>query len=104
MRKTHWLALASLIGAVGLILSLNTPAHSQPLPRRLSLEERISARTRVPVADVVRVLNAYGPELAADLAAGLSEQRPGLGQFRVVRIPENKDLVGGRPTTVPATN
>jgi nucleoid DNA-binding protein len=103
MRKAHW-GLAALAGAIVLTLAWTGPARSQrplaldPLPRD------IARRTTVDETDVAKVLNALGPAVARQIAAGREVTVPGLGTFRVVRIPENKDLVGGRPATVPPRN
>ena len=101
MRKAHW-GLAALAGAMVLTLSWTGPARSQrvivldPLPRDLAKQAEVGE------ADVAKVLTALGPAVARQLAAGREVAVPGLGTFRVVRIPENKDLVGGRPGTIPS--
>jgi nucleoid DNA-binding protein len=103
MRKAYR-GLAVLAGVIVLALGWTGPARSQrpivldPLPRD------IAKRTEVDEADVAKVLNALGPALARQIAAGREVSVPGLGSFRVVRIPENKSLVGGRPTTIPPRN
>jgi nucleoid DNA-binding protein len=107
MRKRHGWALAALGGAILLTLVLAGPARSQrpPLPPRdLPLPAAIAAGTGVKEADVAKVLQALGPTLADRLARGQTVEIPGLGVFRVVRIPEHRDLVDGRPVLTPATN
>jgi len=104
MRKAHWGGLAALGGAIVLALSWAGPARSQrpllldPLPKDLA------KATELAEEDVLKMLNGLGPAISRQIAAGRDVTVPGLGTFRVVRIPENKDLVGGRPYTIPARN
>src|SRR5262245_62285252 len=104
MRKAHWGGLAALGGAIVVALSWTTPARSQrpvaldPLPRDLAKQAQVDE------TDVVKVLNALGPAISRQIAAGREVGVPGLGSFRVVRIPESKDLIGGRPATIPPRN
>ncbi len=104
MRKAHWGGLAAVGGAIVLALSWAGPARSQrpvlldPLPKDLAKQ------TEVKEEDVVKMLNGLGPAISRQIAAGRDVTVPGLGTFRVVRIPENKDLVGGRPATIPPRN
>ncbi|MBI1914456.1 MAG: HU family DNA-binding protein [Planctomycetes bacterium] len=103
MRKAHG-GLAALAGAIVLTLSWTGPARSQRPVVLDPLPKDIAKRAEVDEADVAKVLNALGPAVARQIAAGREVAVPGLGTFRVVRIPENKDLVGGRPATVPPRN
>jgi len=94
----------ALAGVIVLALSWTGPARSQRLVVLDPLPKDIAKRTEVDETDVAKVLSALGPALARQIAAGREVTVPGLGTFRLVRIPENKDLVGGRPATVPPRN
>jgi nucleoid DNA-binding protein len=106
MRKPHWWALALLTATLAAILSVATPVQSQRLvtPRQ-TVPALIARQTRIAEEDVVKVLEALGPVIREKLANGETIDLPGLGQFRVVRIPEHKDMApGGRPITIAAVN
>ncbi len=104
MRKRLWLGLGGLLGGLGLVLGLTAPVHSQRLPAAESLPQRLARSTKLPEDGVVKLLNALGPAIREDLQKGNTVSLPGLGVFRVVRIPEHRDMRDGRPVTVPAVN
>src|SRR5262245_43227610 len=104
MRKRHWRGLGILLVTLILAVGWVAPAHSQRPGVLPTLDDDLAVRTGVNPDDVRKVLAEAGPALSRQLAAGRDVVLPGMGTFRVVRIPENKDLVGGRPTTVPPTN
>jgi nucleoid DNA-binding protein len=120
MRKAHVWALAALVG--GLVLGLAPRALSQktqvvvpgggapPAPAAApakapdTLKGQIAAASKLKEEDVEKVLAALGPAVADQLAKGRQVELPGLGTVRVVRVPEHRDLVGGRPATVAGVN
>jgi nucleoid DNA-binding protein len=104
MRKRHWIALAALLGTAGLLLGVADPALSQRPEPPQTLKSRIVKATKLPEADVQKMLTALGPALRDQLKTGAQVDLPGLGVFRVVRIPDHRDLSGGRPVTVPGSN
>ncbi len=107
MRKSHWLALAALLGTLGLLLGVADPALSQRAREReapQTVKSRIVKETKLPEKDVQKMLNALGPAIREQLRTGAPVEMPGLGTFRVVRIPEHRDLVGGKPATVAGSN
>jgi nucleoid DNA-binding protein len=69
-----------------------------------SLVGRISSSTKLPDAEVAKVLDALGPSVRGLLGEGRTVEIANLGTFRVVRIPEHKDLVDGRPATIGGSN
>jgi nucleoid DNA-binding protein len=86
-------------------LTLASRAQSQRGPAvGGTLETEIAAATKLEEKDVAAVLKALGPAISGRLARGEKIEMPGLGVFRVVRIPEHKDLVDGRPATIPSVN
>ncbi|HZT79564.1 MAG TPA: HU family DNA-binding protein [Gemmataceae bacterium] len=107
MRARCWAGLLVLVGTMGLMLGLAGPAQSQrPQPRREEgLPQRLARDARLTEEQANRFLNALGPAVKADLAAGRTVSIPGLGTFRVVRIEAHRDMAaGGRPVVIPATN
>ncbi len=75
-----------------------------PIPEE-SFTQRLARKSRLKEEDVNRFLTVFGPELQAELAKGKSVQFPGVGTFRIVQVPEHRDLgKDGRPVTVPAAN
>jgi nucleoid DNA-binding protein len=103
--RNRWIAGGVFLLALGVTWALT--AHAQP-PRSAAvagtLKGQIAAATKLEEADVDKVLKELGPAISARLARGEQVNLPGLGTFRVVRIPEHKDLVQGRPATIPAVN
>jgi nucleoid DNA-binding protein len=107
-----------LVGGLILFLGLVGLAYSQPRPTPpqgaakapggtgLPLAVRLAARTKLPEKTVQTVLDALGPAVLAEIAAGGTDSIPRLGGFRVVRIPEHKDMERGtgRVLNVPGKN
>jgi nucleoid DNA-binding protein len=111
MRKKLCWGLAGVLAVLGLTLVLAGPAQSQRPPRPPwpsaqagTLPERVAASSGVNVKDVEKVLRALGPEAAAALAQGQILELPGFGKLRVVRVPDHRDLDGGRAVMVPGSN
>jgi nucleoid DNA-binding protein len=105
MRKSHGIALITLVGVLGLALVLAGQALSQkPADKPQTLRDRLIKDTKLAPADVQKMLNAIGPAIREQLRTGASVELPGLGAFRIVNIPEHRDLVAGRPATVAASN
>jgi nucleoid DNA-binding protein len=108
MRKPQWIALVALLGTLGLLLGVADPARSQRPQRQqaapLTLKERIVNATKLKAPDVQSMLTALGPAIREQLRAGAAVTVEGLGTFRVVRIPEHRDMVDGRPATIGASN
>jgi nucleoid DNA-binding protein len=124
MRKASWMGAAILAGATGLVAGQSPvpepqkPAPPQPQkevkePLRLgsaqanlptNLNGRIAAATKLPPNDVAKVMDALGPAIRDLLGQGQTVMVPNLGSFRVVRIPEHRDLVNGRPATIGGSN
>ncbi len=112
MIKLGWPTRAALFCILGFVLCLTAPAQTIKIgPRppekgkaKPTLESRVAAMTKVSEEEVVKVLRALGPALAEKINNGETVEIPGLGVFRVVRVEEHKDLVNGRPATIPAQN
>jgi nucleoid DNA-binding protein len=111
MRKFHQGALAALVLTLIGVLALAAPAWSQltvkeppSLKEPATLKGRLAKAVDVPEEKVEKFLKALGPAVAAQLAKGEKVEFPGLGTFRVVRVPEHRDLVNGRPAMIPANN
>lgn len=113
MSKLRWPARTALLSCLGLFLCLTAPAQTVKVgsnpkivegPRPWSLEGRVAGISKVSEEDVGKVLKALGPAVIERLANGGTVEIPNLGVFRVVRIEEHKDLVNGRPATIPAKN
>jgi nucleoid DNA-binding protein len=113
MRKVNWVAAGVLAAAAaGIGLAQAPKVEQKPNPVRLGsgrgdgldLKGRIVKATNLPEADVAKVLAALGPAVKDMLGQGDSVDVPNLGTFRVVRIPEHRDLVNGRPATIAGSN
>jgi nucleoid DNA-binding protein len=105
MRHSQWIALFALVIGMALLLGLARPALSQrPAEPPQTLKGRIATAAKLPEADVQKMLTALGPAIRDHLRTGAQIELPGLGTFRVVRVPEHRDLVGGRPATVAGSN
>jgi nucleoid DNA-binding protein len=105
MRKSHCIALLALVGVLGLSLVLAGSALSQkPGDKPQTVKDRIVKDTKLEPADVQKMLNALGPAIREQLRTGAQVELAGLGTFRIVNIPEHRDLVAGRPATVAASN
>lgn len=107
MRKSQWMALGALLGVLGIMLHAAEPTPPSSRPPEGgggTLAGRLAKSTKLPEADVQKLLTALGPAMRDMLKGGNQVNIPGLGAFRVVRVPEHKDLVQGRPATVPAYN
>lgn len=110
MRTCHWLGLTVLLGVLGVSLALTNPAHSQRPdkkrgPQAETMFERLARETKLSDEQVQKLFNALGPAIRDELTRGKQVAIPGLGNFRVVRVAEHKDIrEGGRPVLVPAFN
>ena len=128
MRKANWAGVAILVVASGFVLAqsdkppadkppADKPPADKPQVERItqfgqqtgrlpnSLRGRIAAATKLPEADVAKVLERLlGPAIRDLLGQGQTVEIANLGAFRVVRIPEHRDLVNGRPATIAANN
>jgi nucleoid DNA-binding protein len=105
MRKLHKWVAVGVFGAVAGVLAFASPALSEKLTAKdkekaATITGRISLETKVSEEDVAKVIEALGPAIREHLAKGEVIDLPGLGAFRVVRIPDHRDLVGGRPVVV----
>jgi nucleoid DNA-binding protein len=111
MSKFHQGALAALVLTLVGLLALAAPAWSQlavreppSLKEPATLKGRLARAVDVPDEKIDKFLKALGPAVAAQLAKGEKVELQGLGTFRVVRVPEHRDLVNGRPVMIEASN
>jgi nucleoid DNA-binding protein len=114
MRKAKWVGASILTAAAGFVLGQAPQPQPQP-PQRpvrlgsaqtatLDLKGRIAKATKLPENDVAKMLAALGPAVRDLLGQGETVEIPNLGTFRVVRVPEHRDLVDGRPATIAGSN
>jgi nucleoid DNA-binding protein len=112
MRKANWVGLAILAVTAGLVLGQSGQQQGERVTQLgqglrtgpSTLKGRIAVATKLPEADVVKMLNALGPAIRDLLGQGQTVEITNLGTFRVVRIPEHRDMVDGRPTTIAGSN
>jgi nucleoid DNA-binding protein len=104
MRQSRWIALFTLLGALGLLLLTGSAQSQRPSDPPRTLKGRVATATKLAEADIEKMLTALGPAIRDMLRNGSQVEVPGLGTFRVVRIPGHRDLVAGRPATIPASN
>ena len=98
----RWLFLG-VLAAAGLSLGLAGMVYSQK-QEAPTFEQRLAKAAGVNEETAAKLLKALGPGIMAEVKRGGEVVLDGLGTFKVVRIPEHKDLQGGRPVTIAATN
>ncbi len=74
------------------------------IPANETFVQRVARYAEIKDKDAERCINAIGKALVEDLKKGKTDALPGLGSFRIVRVGDSKDLVNGRPVSVPAYN
>ena len=106
MRTARWLALAILLGTMGLVTGQSTTKTAKPTEQKdETIPQRIARDTKLNQKDAEKFFQAMGPALRDQLQRGKTVAVPGLGTFRVVRVAEHRDMAaGGRPIVVPAFN
>jgi nucleoid DNA-binding protein len=123
MRKAHWLALGALVGILGLVASAQEKkppvivgpdqpkgpvvVGAGPAPKPSDTDPligRLAKASRLKEEDILNVLQALGPAIREDLIRGKTVNLQGLGVFRVVRVPEHRDLIDGKPGIVASNN
>jgi nucleoid DNA-binding protein len=110
MRRRQWWALGALLGTLGLVLGLTGMAYSQRPAQKPqqkgeeTLNQRLARESRLTEEQANRFMNALGPAIRDQIKNGKQVNVPGLGTFRVVRVPEHRDLQNGRPATVAGSN
>jgi nucleoid DNA-binding protein len=106
MRKARWLALAVLLVTMGLVAGQSTTKTARPKEKKEeTIPQRIAKETKLTDEQAEKFYNAIGGAIREQLQRGKSVSVPGLGNFRVVRVAEHKDMAaGGRPVTIPAFN
>ncbi len=104
MNKRHGWALGGVLGAAAVAAVLTAPAQSAKPPAEETFNQRLAKAAKLSEEQAGRFYQALGPIVREELARGKSVSVPGLGTFRVVRVEEHRDLRGGRPVVIPATN
>jgi nucleoid DNA-binding protein len=75
-----------------------------PAQRDESFVGRVSKASGVSQEDVAKVLRALAGPLKDDLRQGKSVGLNGVGTFRIVKLPEYRDLKDGKPVIIPPRN
>jgi nucleoid DNA-binding protein len=104
MGNKHWAGLGVLVGALALVVGLAGPALSQKPPAKMTLEGKVMEYSKLKDKDTKKFLEAVGPAVRDLLADGQQVSIPGLGTFRIVNVPAHRDMIAGRPATVPGAN
>jgi nucleoid DNA-binding protein len=104
MRKGALLGLGCLVGVLAFLLGVTAPAQPPKPPAEETLSQRLARTTQLAEEDITKILNELGPAIQYDLTHGKQVTFLGLGTFRVVRVPEHRDLKNGQVVTVPAVN
>lgn len=104
MRTSCWKNGGRLTAILALLALGLSPAHSQAPTALGTLPQELARKTKLSEEDVTGLLNALGPAVREQLAAGREVTLPGLGVLRVVRIGAYRDLVNGRPIDIPPRN
>ena len=104
MSKIRMVIIGGIAVSLAFALGVGV-ARSQQRPPLGLLQKDLAAAARVGEEETVQLLNALGPAVTRQLAAGRQVSLPGLGTFRVVRLGETRNLdVEGKVITQPATN
>jgi nucleoid DNA-binding protein len=103
MRTRQKVILGGLLAGMGLLLAFAGSVYSQREEKE-PLEKKVAAVTKIHPDTVAAVIRGLGPAIFKEISLGNQVVLPGLGTFRVVRIPEHKDLRNGRPVTIAETN
>jgi nucleoid DNA-binding protein len=83
---------------------MTAPAQSQKAASKGTLASRLAAVGKIKEDQVNAILMELGNVIRDKIAAGEAVELPNLGTIQVVRIPEHRDLVDGRPALIPANN
>jgi nucleoid DNA-binding protein len=78
-----------------------------PAPQRRGDETfagRVAKASGVSEEDVAKVLRALAGPLKDDLRQGKTVSLNGVGSFRIVKLPEYRDLKDGKPVIIPPHN
>jgi nucleoid DNA-binding protein len=102
--RIHHLLLGGMAAFLGIVLVTYGQAQSEKESEAGTLPQKIAKATKLKEEDATKFFQALGPAIAEELKSGKEVTVPGLGLFRVVRIPEHRDLQNGQPVTVPAVN
>ena len=81
-----------------------TAQQPKPIPKNETFVQRVARYSDIKDKEAERCIQMIGKALMEDLRQGKTDAIPGLGSFRIVRVGESKDLVNGRPATIPAYN
>ena len=112
MRKRQGLILAGILGAACLTIGPALPAEPtvKPVPtpkerqRETTFAGSVAKASKVSEDDVNKVLKALGPAMREELRKGQAVSIEGLGTFRIVKLPEYRDLKDGKPVIIPTRN
>jgi nucleoid DNA-binding protein len=106
MQRNRCFLILSLFGMVICAMLGYAGAQTQTkfIPRDETFVQRVARYADVKEKDAEKCIQVIGRALMEDLRKGRSDNLPGLGSFRVVRVDKSKDLVNGRPATIPAYN
>jgi nucleoid DNA-binding protein len=105
MRYTR-LLLGGLVALLGVILTADAQIVNSPNKKTLpaNLKTGLTNATKEKQETIEKLLKTLGPAISEQIRAGREVDIPSLGKFSIVRVPEYKDLVDGRPTTIGAKN
>jgi nucleoid DNA-binding protein len=106
MLRNRYLPIVLLAGiATYAVLSkAEAQTRTKVIPKNETFAQRVARYAEIKDKDAEQCIQVIGKALLEDLKQGKTDAIPGLGSFRIVRVGESKDLVNGRPVTVPAYN
>src|SRR5690349_16637324 len=98
-------ALAFLAAGLALVLVLAVDAQVVGEKKTApNVETGVVTATKESKQSVEKIMKALGPAIQEQLTAGRQVEIPGVGTFRVVKVEAYRDLVDGRPATIPERN
>jgi nucleoid DNA-binding protein len=92
-----------LVASLGAALTISAYAQlGRPRPK--TPQQKLATAANLTEEQATRAYEAFGSVVVSELSEGKVVNVPNLGTFRLVRIPDYKDIRDTRPVTTPAHN
>jgi len=98
------MAAGALLSHAAAQTQVQVTPQPRVIPKNETFVQRVARYADIKEKDADKCLQVVGRALMEDLRQGRTDALPGLGAFRIVRVDKSKDLVNGRPATIPPYN